>query len=473
MADWKLRLYHQMPPVLRNAAATLRGYQLRAWRYGADTERLVEEALERDSWSSQQWKAYQEQRLSYILHRAATQVPYYKEQWAARRRNGDKASVEVLENWHILKKEAVRSNSLAFLAEDCQPEAMYIERTSGTSGTPLQLYISRQNLRQWYALFEARSRRWYNLTRHKNWAILGGQPVVHADATRPPFWAWNAALNQLYLSANHVSKRNAQAFVRALRDYKITHIIAYTSSATYLAEQILELGIQPNLTHLKAIVTNAEPLFDWQRNILAQAFQCEIHETYGLGEMVVAANADHKQRLRLWHEPGYVEVLDDVEDRPLEQGQVGRLICTSLLNVDMPLIRYEIGDRSGFSTELPDSNDPIQNPILLPVQGRNRDALIADDGRRVFSINSIFYGMAIAEAQVIQERISGITIKYVASKALSDEERDEISNRLALRLGEVVVSFERCESIPRGANGKFRPVICNLSTEERNQLRSM
>lgn len=473
MADWKLRLYHRMPPALRNTAATLRGYQLRSWRYGAETERLVEEALERDSWSSHQWKAYQEQRLSDMLQRAAAQVPYYREQWAARRRNGDKASVEYLENWGILKKEAVRANPLAFLADDCNLKAMYIERTSGTSGTPLALYISRKNLRQWYALFEARSRRWYNLTHNENWAILGGQPVVSASATRPPFWVWNAALNQLYLSANHVSRINARLFVEAIRDYRITHMIAYTSSVTYLAEQILELGIQPDLPHLKAIVTNAEPLFDWQRNILEQAFHCEVYETYGLGEMVVAANADRNRRLRVWHEPGYIEVLDDLEDRTIEQGQVGRLICTSLLNVDMPLIRYETGDRSGFSTELPVSTDPIQNPILLPIQGRNNDLLIAHDGRRVFWINPIFYGMSVAEAQVIQDKIGSITIKYVSSKALSVEEQDEIYNRLALRLGEVFVSFERCQSIPRGANGKFRAVVCNLSAEERSRLTTM
>src|SRR5690606_2199212 len=94
-----LTFYHHLPPPVRNLAASLRGYYLRSWRYGPETERLVEEALEREHWSAEQWKRWQEERLAYVLHRAATQVPYYRQQWSERRRRGDTASWEVLENW--------------------------------------------------------------------------------------------------------------------------------------------------------------------------------------------------------------------------------------------------------------------------------------------------------------------------------------------------------------------------------------
>ena len=67
-----------MPPFLRDVAASLRGYKLRRWRYGAETEQLVAEALERDHWSPEQWKTYQENRLGYILNQggnASTLLP--------------------------------------------------------------------------------------------------------------------------------------------------------------------------------------------------------------------------------------------------------------------------------------------------------------------------------------------------------------------------------------------------------------
>src|SRR4051812_35812461 len=96
-----LSFYHHLPPIARDAAATLHGYKLRSWRYGPDTDQLVEQVLERDSWSLDQWKTYQEERLGFILHHAVTQVPFYREQWAMRRRNGDRASLNYLENWPI------------------------------------------------------------------------------------------------------------------------------------------------------------------------------------------------------------------------------------------------------------------------------------------------------------------------------------------------------------------------------------
>src|SRR5439155_17723 len=86
MSDATLWLYHRLPSAARSAAASLRGYYLRWWRYGRDTDRLIAEALERDGWTATQWDRWREQRLAYVLHRAATRVPYYRDQWQARRR---------------------------------------------------------------------------------------------------------------------------------------------------------------------------------------------------------------------------------------------------------------------------------------------------------------------------------------------------------------------------------------------------
>ena len=76
-----LKLYQALPYPLRCLAATARGWQLRRWRYGRETDRLVQDALEREHWGAEKWKAWQEERLQYLLHRAVTQVPYYRELW--------------------------------------------------------------------------------------------------------------------------------------------------------------------------------------------------------------------------------------------------------------------------------------------------------------------------------------------------------------------------------------------------------
>jgi hypothetical protein len=70
-----LELYHFMPSSLRSAAASLRGLQLRSWRYGKDTDSLVAAARRRETWSQDQWGVWRKERLRQMLDCAATRVP--------------------------------------------------------------------------------------------------------------------------------------------------------------------------------------------------------------------------------------------------------------------------------------------------------------------------------------------------------------------------------------------------------------
>ena len=182
-----LTWYHRLPPQAQEAAAGLRGLYLRSWRYGRDTDRLVDEAIARESWTDEQWRTWRDERTAFVLDRAATRVPYYRDMWAERRRRGDMASWTVLANWPVLEKNAVREAPRRFVADDCDPSRLFHEHTSGTTGTSLDLWWSRRTVREWYALFEARWRHWYGVSRHDRWAIIGGQLVVPIARRRPPF----------------------------------------------------------------------------------------------------------------------------------------------------------------------------------------------------------------------------------------------------------------------------------------------
>src|SRR5262245_39363602 len=105
MRDGVLALYHRLPGPARSAAASLRGLYLNLWRYGRQSEQLIESALERDRWTPEQWQVWLDERLAFVLHRAATQVPYYRQVWERRRREGDRSSWELLQNWPVLEKD--------------------------------------------------------------------------------------------------------------------------------------------------------------------------------------------------------------------------------------------------------------------------------------------------------------------------------------------------------------------------------
>jgi phenylacetate-CoA ligase len=457
-----MAVYGSLPAPLKNVAASLRGWSLRRWRYGPDTERLVEEALERESWAPSRWKVWQEERIAVLLRRAAKRVPYYREQWAERRRAGDRASVENLQNWPILTKETIRTEPRKFLADDAEPRKMFRDYTSGTTGTPLTLFLSRETVHRWYALFECRVRNWNDVGRRDRWAILGGQLVTPVARKKPPFWVWNAASRQLYLSSYHLAPRNIPAYLDAIRRYRVSYVLGYASSLYSIAQVALERGM--SVPSLRVAISNAEPFFRHQRDAVCEAFGCPARDTYGMAEIVCAASECASGSLHGWPEVGVVEVLGERTEEAVAGGETGRLICTGLLNPDMPLVRYETGDRGSLPEETGSCPCGRRLPLMRPVEGRSDDVLLTRDGRPVGRLDPVFKSqVGIREAQIIQEALERVRVKVVPAEGFDSTHVRGLTRALQDVLGaDMAVVVETVEAIPRTRAGKFRAVVSRI-----------
>jgi phenylacetate-CoA ligase len=432
---------------------------LSRWRYDAQTEKLVEAILERDYWTADEWRVWRENRLAFVLNRAATKVPFYREQWARRRREGHKSSPEYLENWAVLEKQTLRENAASFVADDCNRAKMYRDHTSGTTGTSLDLWATAETVKLWYAIFEARSRRWYNVSRRDRWAILGGQLVANTASRRPPFWVWNAGMNQLYMSSYHLAPDLTKFYLDALVKYRIRYILGYSSALYSLAQA----AVRENRTDVQmdVVISNAEPLFDFQRDLISEAFNCPVRETYGMAETVAAAGECERGKMHEWSDVGIVE-LDDKTG----ENQPGDFLCTGLVNADMPLVRYRVGDCGTFSDEICDCGRTL--PLIGKIEGRSDDVLYTADGRRVGRLDPIFKGdVPVLEAQIIQQSLRQIVVKYVPAPRFNRKSEILLTSRLHERMGDVSVKLERVVEIPRTSRGKFRAVVCNLTEAER------
>lgn len=469
-----LSAFYRLPYPLRCAAATIHGLALKTWRYSRETDRLVDEALERDEWGPRRWLDWQQERLAYVLNHAARSVPYYRRHWASRRRAGDRRSWDYVEHWPLLEKSELRQNPRGFLSDSAANLPRCLEQTSGTTGTPLKLWRTRRALVAQYALYDARRLRWHGLSRHASWANAGGQLVAPAARQTAPFWVWNAALRQLYISSYHLSPLLARQALDALRTYSVRHLFGYTSSLEALASAALDQCIDPSkmFPDLRLVTTNAEPI-DWvQRAKIQNAFGVPVRETYGMVELVAAASECPHGGLHTWPEMGWSETLPD----PLESnipGRAGELIATSLLDLDMPLVRYRTGDRvvqSGAPHSCPCGR---RLPLLSAIEGRRDDVLWTLDGRSVGRLDPVFKAdLPIRQAQIVQESLSRFRVRCVPDQGFGPRARRDISDRLKDRLGPVEVIVETVSMIPRGPNGKVRAVESKLSSEEQFELQS-
>lgn len=457
-----LGIYHRLPSSSRSIVASMRGYYLRWWRYDKETERRVEQALEREYWTKKQWDEWQQEKLSFILQRAKTNVPYYREYWRKRRLNGDNSSSEYIENWPILEKQTVRERGLEFVADDCNPKRMYRDHTSGTTGSSLDVWMTRETVKYWYALSEARWRRWYDVSKKDRWAIFGGQLVTPISQADPPFWVWNAGLNQLYLSSYHLSPDYLKYYIQALKSNRIRYLVGYTSALYCLAQAVNFEG--KNDLKMDVVITNAEPLYDYQKECIAEAFGCPVRETYGMAEMTAAASECPNGNLHQWPEAGVIEKNEnECNEQPVD------FICTGLVNPDMPLVRYRVGDAGTFANGSCDCGRTL--PLMNKIEGRNDDLLYTTDGRRIGRLDPVFKNaFGIAEAQIIQRSLREIIVRYVPAHVVERDIELKIADRIRDRMGDVGVTFEIVDDIPRTASGKFRAVRCEISFEERAMI---
>jgi phenylacetate-CoA ligase len=77
----------------------------------------------------------------------------------------------------------------------------------------------------------------------------------------------------------------------------------------------------------------------------------------------------------------------------------------------------------------------------------------------------------VYEAQLVQEDLDRVRVRYVPTPEFSQNDVDSLSGRLRACMGDVNVVFEEVDQIERGPNGKFRTVVCELSADKLEALR--
>ncbi|GAB3384652.1 AMP-binding protein [Lysobacter fragariae] len=450
------RLYNTAPASVKDAFASAYGLKVLQLRYGGSFARHLEEYRERDSWSHDRLVEWQNAKLQDLLRHAVAHVPYY----TRLRAKGefpieDVKTTEDLAKLPVLDKEAIRKDPDAFVATNAKP--LHVLYTSGTTGMPLKLYRSTETIRDWYACFERRAREWSGVSKADRYAMLGGQLVVPVETDRPPFWVYNAPVKQLYMSAYHLSPKFMDAYLDEIVRRKVVHLYGYASAMDALAAHALQGGRTD--VRLKVATSNAEPLFDHQRERIAQAFSCDVRDTYGNTELSVAAFECEARRMHLSMDVAVVEVLGD-DGRACPAGEAGEFACTGLLNFDQVFIRYRPGDRGSLRANESPCSCGRHSPSLATIEGRADDVLVTSDGRHVGRLDPVFKGgMRLLEAQIIQVALDEVHVKVVPAPGYSDADAESIASRIRDRMGAVTVEVFQVAEIPRSANGKFRAVV--------------
>ena len=276
-----MELYWRLPIVLQEVVISFYARYLEGVNYGPAYQEWLQQF---NSWSRADAKTWQNQQLQYLVELAATRVPYYRERW----RNIDWKSVRSPAKLHLLprlEKQAIRQNQRAFVVEGVNLNSLWLEKTSGSTGTALHIYRPMAMQPKWWALYEM-CRNVAGVRRNIPFATMQGRPIVPGSTRQPPYWRFNRRWHQLYLSSYHISRDTATSYVAAMRKYGVQWVEGYGSGFAALAESALSAGVPP--LPLRAAIVSGDTLLPGMRSSIEQFFQCPVFDHYGQSEAVCA-----------------------------------------------------------------------------------------------------------------------------------------------------------------------------------------
>ncbi len=465
LPPWADRVYESSPVFLQNLLISAYGLYTYKRRYGGKHSEYLQSLRESQWYPKNRIDELQFMNLSGVIRNAFETVPFYREIYGkhgvgpSSLRNFDD-----LRKLPIITKDDLRANPKLFVS-DVPGSGHLIEiHTSGTTGSPLTMYLRSEALEKNYAFF-ARSLEWAGVAPGQNSATFAGRVIMSAKQEEPPFWRKNWIVRNTLFSSYHISEENLPLYVDELEKIQPIFIDSYPSAifsiGKFLLDRSIESGIAP-----KSIITSSETLLDNQREVIEKAFHSRVFDQYGSAEMVGFINQCENGSYHINPEYGIVEIIK-TDGEPAKDGELGELVCTGFVNSAMPLIRYKTGD-SAIACESMCSCGRAY-PVVKSILGRTDDVIVTRDGRFIGRLDPVFKGLSsgIKEAQIIQEDYDCIVVKVVANENFCANDENLLAEELKRRIGPTIsVSIIRVNEIPRSRAGKFRSVLSRVGSKK-------
>lgn len=411
-------------------------------------------ALKRhERWSPIRLLQWQESRLLRLLERTYQQIPYYHESLKrAGAIPGDIRSIGDLSRLPCLTKETVRAEAGSLFSTNLSAErraSLVTIRTTGSSGTPLLIYLSRSEY------FQSLAHVLYGFL-SAGAGIRDTFVHIHIPQSDTHHFAFEklGILHQVHLDL----RSGEQATLDALRSLDSPVVYSFPSYLRMMADAILQGGV--SAPRVKLIVSNGEILTQEVRHHIQRAFNCSVVDSYGAAEVFRIAYECRHQQFHILPDSSIVEI----DETTLADDGSAEIIVTPLYLHTMPLIRYKLGDRIVIGREPCPCGSPWK--VIRKVLGRCDDTLVLPSGRTVSAraINALENVAGIALYQIVQKTRSEFMVDVKPSTGYCTESTEQIQRIIASGCApdHVHVKVRVVDSIQRSSTGKLNAVISEV-----------
>lgn len=413
------------------------------------------------SWDKAQLDAWQWQELQKLLKHAYENTSYYPKVWQELGISShlDIRSMDDFNKLPVTTKTDIRTHYQEFKSRIHSHN--FKKSTGGSTGQPFSFELD----------LESNTRREAIMWRGYGWlgAGLGAKTLYlwGADLGNPS--QAKSIKDALYHSFYHrkmlnsfaMNKDNMKDYVTEINRYNAKMIVSYVNPLYELSRFILANNLQVNAP--EGILTGAEQLHDFQREVIEKAFNAPVYNTFGCREfMLIAAECKQEKSLHVNSDHLVVNVVNTAGDNII--GESGDLIITDLYNYGMPLIRYANGDRATMEDKPCQCNNPL--PVISSIDGRKLDIIKTPTGATI--PGELFPHMfkeyaGIERFQVIQKELASITIKLICNDKFTQQDEQSIIDEVnKYSQGSLNIHIDKVDDIALTKTGKHKVTICEI-----------
>lgn len=444
-------------------------FRIRDFFYPYDIYQL-RETFEQTQWLPvEELQAYQEKRLALTINHAYKHVPYYRrlfEKTGLRPQDIQKA--DDLKKLPLLSKDTIRKEGQKLVADNAKRYHPVSFKTSGTTGTPVEFYLDK-SARILEFVYYWRHWSWAGYRLGDRFAELGSFYFLNRERLNDAVSSWQPHLRRLMLNSGQIAVFRARELAAAIRKYRPKYLKGAASTVYFLALCLKEAGI--NDISFKAIFSVNEVLTPQYRSMAEAVFNCPVLDSYGHMEGTVAISQCLEGGYHVNSDYGIME-FNNIRTSSDGATLLGQAVGTSLYNLAMPLIRYDVGDDIELFAEPRTCRCGRTLPLVKLVHGRSEDTIITPEGR---FITSMFIVPEFAEGvrfvQFVQESKTDLHINVVPEKEWDARQEEELAYYVTKLVGtgmKIHIHKVTQDDIVTDASGKIRSVISCVKPDSEN-----
>lgn len=361
----------------------------------------------------------------------------------------------------VMTKQDLQKPLNARLSEGYSSKNIYINKTSGSSGTPF--------------IF-AKDKFCHALTWAEILDRFGTLGVNFSTTLQARFYGIPLNLVGYYkerskdffskryrFSVFDFSDKKLQKTLNSFKRKEFYYINGYTSSIVYFAKFLKQKNIVLNQVcpSLKFCIVTSEMLFDDDKYLMETVFGVPVINEYGASELDLIAFTNTENDFILNSETLFVEIVDH-HGKAVANGNSGRIVITALYNKAHPMIRYDLGDIGIISPK-----STSKKPILEQLIGRTNDMATLPSGKTVAGLTFYYITKTVIsndgnvkEFIIEQIALDSFLIRYVSINELNATEKLDIEKAVYTYLEKgLKIVFERVEFLKRTERGKLKQFV--------------